>query len=98
MNAGVTRQSLQFLRVVEQLTISLLPRSDLGRVVLARLIELANLRDSFLRFADGQREVGMIWNQLGEVVGFRRGEAERTTDILDGSARFQSSEGDDLTD
>ena len=96
MHAGVAREALELHRIVEELAIALLALLHLAAVVLARRVKLADLRDPLDRFLDAQREVRVIRDQLGEVVGFRRREAQRSTHILDGCPRLQRTERDDL--
>jgi len=98
MDAGVAREAFQLHREVEQLAVPLFLLPDFARIFFARGVELAYLRNPLDGFLDGEREVRMVRNQLGEVIGLRRREAERAADILDGRAGFQRPEGYDLAD
>ena len=84
VHTGVPREALELHRIIEELAIALLALLHLATVVLARRVELADLRNPLDRFLDAQREVGMIRDQLGEVVGLARREAQRSPHILDG--------------
>ena len=98
VNPGVARETFELHRVVEELAVPLLLLPDFARIVLPRRVELAHFRNPLDRFLDREREVGMVRNQLGEIIGLGRSEAEGSAHILDGRAGFQGSEGDDLAD
>ncbi len=87
VDARVPRESLERRGVVEQLAVALV-----GAIQTPDVVELLD------RLFDGQREVRLIRNQLGERVGLRGSETERAADVLDGRARFHRPERHDLAD
>ena len=81
VHPGVSRQSLQLHRVIEEPAVAVLALLHLTGVVLAGSVKLADLRNALDRFLDGEREVRMVGNQLGEVVRFGRSEAKGSANI-----------------
>jgi hypothetical protein len=98
VHTSVAREAFQPYRVVEEAAVALLPLLHFAAVVLARRVELPNLGNPLDRFLDGERKVGMVRHELGEIVGLGRTEAQGAAHVLDGGAGFQRPEGDDLAD
>ncbi len=85
VNSRVARQPFERDREVEQLP-----------VPFVALVELAHFGNFLDRFLHREREVRLIRDQLRDRVGFGGREAEHAADVLDGGARLERPEGDDL--